>query len=194
MIVFGKERDYIMHDKNNVKGFFGEYRFLSNFEVSDVFLDGLLYTSTEAAYQSAKTLSMQEREKFTKLAPKDAMRAGRELQKTELFRTDWEEVKFDIMSVVVFDKFYRNLSLREKLISTERKHLEETNHWKDIYWGVCDGVGQNNLGLVLMNVRNFWSHRKDNKYTRFQLERAFNAGWNHIDFEDWFTEMGGYKR
>lgn len=31
MFIMGKERDYIVHDEKNVKGFFGEYRFLSKY-------------------------------------------------------------------------------------------------------------------------------------------------------------------
>ena len=26
-------------------------------------------------------------------------------------------------------------------------------HWHDTYWGVCDGVGKNRLGQLLMNLR-----------------------------------------
>ena len=40
------------------------------------------------------------------------------------------------------------------LLSTGDKYLEETNHWKDTYYGVCDGVGKNVLGKILMSVRN----------------------------------------
>ena len=42
MIVFGKERDYIIHDESQIKGFFGEYRFLSNFELGDVIYEECL--------------------------------------------------------------------------------------------------------------------------------------------------------
>ena len=66
------------------------------------------------------------------------------------------------MSAVVFDKFYRNIDLRNKLMETGNRYLEETNHWKDRYWGVCDGKGENNLGKILMSVRKFW--RLSGKY------------------------------
>lgn len=161
MIVNGIERNYIIHDENSVKGFFGEYRYLSNFEVCDVWFDGNLYGSSESAYMSAKTLDFILREKFTKqsgIIPKEAKKLGREIP----LRSDWEEVKYEVMASVVFDKFYRNKELRNKLLSTGNKYLEETNHWKDVYWGVCDGVGENNLGKLLMSIRSFW---KPKKYT-----------------------------
>jgi hypothetical protein len=31
--------------------------------------------------------------------------------------------------------------------------LIEGNTWGDTFWGVCNGVGENNLGKTLMNVR-----------------------------------------
>ena len=156
MIVFGKERDYIIHDNENIKGLFGDYRFLSNFEECPVWFDGLLYNSTEAAYQSGKTLDMNKRKEFTLMSPKESMHAGRAMEKTDFFRKDWKGVKYDVMSSCIFDKFYRNEDLKIKLLQTGNKYIEETNHWKDTWWGVCDGKGQSNLGKIIMGIRQFW--------------------------------------
>lgn len=158
MIVFGKERDYIVHDENNIKGFFGDFRYLSNFEVCDVYFDGDLYGSTEAAYMAGKSKDPATRELFQKssgLTPSEARKLGQVIQ----LRPDWDDVRYDTMASVVFDKFYRNLDLRSKLLSTGDKYIEETNHWNDTYWGVCDGVGKSNLGKILMNVREFWKNK-----------------------------------
>ena len=40
-----------------------------------------------------------------------------------------------------------------KLLDTGDAILIEGNDWGDRYWGVCDGVGQNKLGLILMGLR-----------------------------------------
>jgi predicted NAD-dependent protein-ADP-ribosyltransferase YbiA (DUF1768 family) len=38
---------------------------------------------------------------------------------------------------------------------TENYKLEERNNWGDIWWGVnINGEGENNLGKILMKVRN----------------------------------------
>ena len=42
------------YDSDNIKGFFGGYRWLSNFHVCDVMFEGDLYPSSENAYQAAK--------------------------------------------------------------------------------------------------------------------------------------------
>lgn len=158
MVVSGIERDYIIHDENNIKGFFGEYRWLSNYHVTDIYFDGDLYGSTEAAYMAAKTTDEFIRTYFNKksnITPNDAKALGRKIT----LRSDWDKVKYDVMCSVVFDKFYRNIELREKLLSTGNKHLSEDNHWGDNYWGLCDGKGENALGKILMSVRKFWQDK-----------------------------------
>lgn len=152
MIVNKMERDYIVHSNNEIKGFFGEWRFLCNFHKCPVYFDGVLYPSTESAYMSAKTIDLEQRKSFEDIEPNEAKKLGRIIT----LRSDWEEVKYDVMSSVVFDKFYRHKELRDKLLSTGDAYLEETNHWKDCIWGVCDGVGENYLGKILMGVRDYW--------------------------------------
>ena len=60
------------------------------------------------------------------------------------------------MSSIVFEKFYRNKELRKKLLETGDRYLEETNWWGDDFWGGCNGEGRNELGKILMKVRDFW--------------------------------------
>ena len=48
---------------------------------------------------------------------------------------------------------FLNPDLREKLVATGDAELIEGNHWNDTCWGVCKGIGQNNLGKILMEVR-----------------------------------------
>lgn len=58
------------------------------------------------------------------------------------------------MMEIVFNKFIQNRSLKEKLLDTGNKYLEETNWWKDDFWGVDIKIGgKNNLGKILMKVR-----------------------------------------
>jgi len=60
-----------------IKGFFGEYRFLSNFWFADVFYEGLVYPSVEHAFQAAKTFDIDERLDILKCAePGEAKRLG----------------------------------------------------------------------------------------------------------------------
>jgi N-glycosidase YbiA len=40
------------------------------------------------------------------------------------------------------------------LLDTGDAELVEVNHWRDFWWGVCNGVGANHLGRLLMTIRN----------------------------------------
>ena len=48
---------------------------------------------------------------------------------------------------------FKNVTEQEMLLETGDAYLEETNYWKDTYWGKCNGVGLNNLGEMLMKIR-----------------------------------------
>ena len=41
----------------------------------------------------------------------------------------------------------------EQLISTSPMELREENNWNDKIWGTCNGIGENNLGKILMELR-----------------------------------------
>lgn len=138
-----------VHDDNNIKGFFGDYHYLSNFHECPVIHEGILYGSSEAAYQAAKTLNLKERLRFVDMSPSKSKREGYLVQ----LRPDWEDVKVQVMGEIVKDKFTRNEDLKQLLLSTDDKFLEESNWWQDIFWGVCKGKGENWLGRILMAVR-----------------------------------------
>lgn len=134
---------------DEIKGFQGEFRFLSNFVPAEVMMDGIQYSSTEHAYQAAKTLDPEERLLIQQAStPGQAKRLGKQLKQ----RADWNEVKDDIMRNLLFQKF--NIPhLKKLLLATGDAYIEETNTWNDTYWGVCRGNGQNKLGRLLMEIR-----------------------------------------
>lgn len=137
-------------EQNTLKGFFGTNSFLSNFYECEVHYNGLVYSSSEAAYQAQKTDDEEIRKRFTALTAIESKRAGRKLKIVQ----DWEQTKVKIMYEIVKDKFTRNKELGQKLIDTHNLNLEETNWWWDTFWGVCNGEGKNYLGKILMKVRN----------------------------------------
>ena len=137
-----------------IKGFFGEHRWLSNFWITPVEYEGIMYPSVEHAYQAAKTFDPNWREIVSRAeTPKKAKYYGYRVPKRE----DWESVKLQIMEALVLNKFLRNEELKVRLILTGTGLLEETNSWGDTFWGVCNGVGENHLGKILMKVRESFS-------------------------------------
>lgn len=136
--------------------FADSYRFLSNFWLCEVTVGGLIFPSSEHAYQALKTLDSAQRICFTDpdMSPGQAKRAGR----TVTLRADWEQVKKRAMFRVVLAKFIQNPDLAKLLEATGDMPLEEGNTWHDNYWGACGctehaGYGLNYLGRILMMVR-----------------------------------------
>ncbi len=74
-------------------------------------------------------------------------------------RKDWEQVKVQIMKEICKAKFDQNEDLKKQLLATGRQTLEEGNTWGDRIWGTVDGVGQNYLGKILMEIRKEY-HKK----------------------------------
>jgi ribA/ribD-fused uncharacterized protein len=68
-------------------------------------------------------------------------------------RSDWEQVKDDIMQQGVLRKFETHADIREILIATGDELIVE-NSPIDYYWGCGkDGSGKNRLGEILIAVR-----------------------------------------
>lgn len=135
--------------KDAVKGFFGEYRFLSNFHLCKIEHDGMVFPSSENMYMSFKTLNKQVRAAFQHITPPQAKSLGREL----VLRDDWHAVRYQSMETAIRAKFNQNPDLALLLCETDGLYLEETNNWGDTFWGVCDGIGMNHLGKILMKIR-----------------------------------------
>ena len=123
-----------------------EYEFLSNFYLSPVEFDGDQYPSVENAFQAAKEVG--DRTKFKSCSPGQAKRFGRKVK----LRSDWEEIKIAVMTAIVRNKFTIP-DLKEKLLATGDEELVEGNWWRDTFWGVYKGCGRNELGKILMKVR-----------------------------------------
>lgn len=138
-----------MEQKEIIFGFNGEYRFLSNFYQTPITYEGITYPSVENAYQAAKTINQEERLQFVKISSKEAKSLGKKIT----IREEWDTVKLQVMWNLIYEKFTRNRKLLSFLILTGDKHIEETNWWGDKFWGVCRGEGENNLGKLLMKLR-----------------------------------------
>ena len=153
----GMWKTYARHNDTEISGFFGKYRFLSNFYDAEVKFGGVTYPSSEAAYQASK-IKPEYREPYYTCSAKDSKKMNRDDKKLpdKLLYTaaEFDSIKRRIMKRIVFDKFYRHEHLKEMLFETGNLYLEEANQWGDVFWGKDHKLGgENELGKVLMEIR-----------------------------------------
>ncbi len=126
--------------------FRGEYYFLSNMYECPITYNGLTYKCVESAFQAQKDLSRSK--DFINLNGFEAKRLGRKIH----LRSDWEYVKLSIMKSLLQIKF-SDIVLLNKLKSINEPIIEE-NTWHDTYWGMCNRIGYNHLGILLEEIKN----------------------------------------
>lgn len=147
-----KVPEYAIHNDAEIRGFFGIFRFLSNFFIlkKGIYYDQTFYPSVENAYQAAK-YPILERAEFTECSPSMAKKLG---AKANIDVRYWNKRKLILMEYLINQKFLNDPNLRDMLKATGNAVLEERNNWGDIYWGTdINGEGENHLGNILMKVR-----------------------------------------
>jgi predicted NAD-dependent protein-ADP-ribosyltransferase YbiA (DUF1768 family) len=145
--------DYVTHDELVIKGFFGKYFWLSNGKKSDIIdsnYPDIIYPYSENAYQASKFDDPFLKRRFQVIPFKEAILLAWELRNQ--IRPDWNDIKLLKMEEILLQKF-NNPVLKNRLLETGNRYLEETNHWNDQFWGVCNGIGENHLGKILMKIR-----------------------------------------
>lgn len=133
-----------------IDNFSGEHAFLSNFYRCRIPIYGLVFPSSENAYQAMKSEDPSAWSDFADPAMTSiqSKRSGKRLK----IRKDWDTHRLVVMNEILRVKFSIK-DLAVKLMSTEDSELIEGNYWGDIFWGVCKGTGENHLGRILMEIR-----------------------------------------
>lgn len=133
--------------------FSGRASFLSNFasyEKEEYFnYRGIFYHSNEHFYQAMKFESPNIR---YQIARHPSIGLKKFVRTLGPIREDWDEIKLEVMEEGLRYKFSLP-RFKWLLLSTHNLELVEYNYWGDTFWGVCKGVGENNLGKLLMKIR-----------------------------------------
>lgn len=124
--------------------------YMGNFYRHRFFIYNRWWDCVEAPYQAMKTFDKIEQDSIQKA--KSSMEARLLGQKITM-RSDWDEVKNNVMKECLMAKFLQHKHLRDQLIATGNEELVEDSPI-DAYWGCgSDGLGKNMLGKLLMEVR-----------------------------------------
>ena len=126
----------------------------SNFSQYGIEMEGVWWDTVEHYFQAQKFENKDYQEKIRRsYEAKDAINLGR--TRDVPIRTDWEEIKDSIMKTGVLKKFETHPSLTKLLLSTKNQEIIESSP-HDYYWGCgADGSGENRLGKILMEVRQY---------------------------------------
>lgn len=149
-----------------INRFTGQYEFLSNFYHAPMIepTTGLLIPTVEHGFQACKVQDDSAEIAAIILdldTPTQAKMAGRQVT----LRSDWEDIKVDVMRSMLELKFLQHPKLRLKLVRTHPHGLIEGNYWHDNFWGICtcfkcstsnqrrSPSAMNHLGKLLREIR-----------------------------------------
>ena len=128
------------------------YGVFSNFSRHAITLKSKTWPTTEHYFQAQKFADTpyEERVRLTE-SPRFAANMGR--NRSLSLRSDWEQVKDDVMRDAIRAKFTQYPDLKKILLDTgDDEIVEHTTN--DSYWADGgDGSGKNMLGKILMEIR-----------------------------------------
>ncbi len=141
------------------------YGCFSNFSLHPIEIEGIPWQTVEHYYQAQKFVGSENESLIQVIrnvsTPMEAAQIGRD--RTLKLRSDWEDVKQQVMWQGVLTKFLRHTDIQAILLDTGEALLVEDSP-TDYYWGCGqDKTGQNQLGKILMNVRQEIRCRRQSK-------------------------------
>ena len=137
--------------------FRGQYEFLSNFFMSPLSIEGIVFPTVEHAYQAMKS---KDRNVWRVVSQLEYAHQAKMYGKGIAIdpSVDWDKMRDEVMFRLLTAKF--NIPhLRVALIKVQQD-IVENNYWHDNYWGIClcdkcEGIkGQNRLGKMISVIRN----------------------------------------
>lgn len=177
----------------------------SNFYEAPVAWRGITWRNAECAFQCAKACDDEfgyHAEMIRDLIGAKAKSYGRTAIS---LRTDWEQIKHDVMLKVVRAKFQQNDELAELLKSTgDQFIIEDTTAWHDNTFGRCScpkcvmQTAENSLGNILMLVRaelrgedscfvSFEDYREEIYRVNLLDKESVNAVVDKMHASSWFS-------
>ncbi|MDM1072008.1 NADAR family protein [Empedobacter brevis] len=162
------------------------YVSFSNFAPFPIFINGKLWKTVEHYFQANKFSNLDIIEKISNYSsPMDAVKEGR--NRFNIIKSDWEEIKDDVMYKGLYFKFIQHPKLTKELLSTGNTMIIE--HTKnDKYWADGgDGSRKNRLGELLIVLREEIKNLIDSE---IDLILPPWIAFPNIDQNDLFWRMG----
>jgi ribA/ribD-fused uncharacterized protein len=135
--------------------FYGsEFYVLSNFSAFTLRWRGHRFDTSEAAYHWEKFSDKRpEIQELIRCAPSAHEAFTIAAHWTSYRRSDWDEVRVDVMRDILRAKVEQHPYVRKKLLETGTRELVEDS-WRDDFWGWGPNRdGRNMLGTLWMEIR-----------------------------------------
>lgn len=178
---------------SKVINFYGRsmpYFEFSNFYRAPIDVDGSIWKTSEHYFQAMKFDGHPEHVRAVKEAntPMVAARTGRDTNRPR--RSEWDEVRDDVMYKALYAKFTQHDNLKELLLNTGDATIVE-HTVNDSYWGDGgDGSGKNMLGVLLMKLREaLRKEDAENNYFQKALDRASEVFGDMSRAEEWMEKQ-----
>lgn len=147
--------------EERVIGFWQErerYGCFSNFYPCEFTWEGRRFNCSEQAFMWAKAYWFSDEETANQILletdPKKIKKLGRKVKNFD--DSKWAKIRYHFMLTINRAKYTQNKELRDILLSTGRATIVEDSPF-DYIWGTGkDGSGQNLLGKVLMELREYF--------------------------------------
>lgn len=128
------------------------YFALHNFSAHAITIDGITYPTAEHAFHALKFNDDEIRQKIINSAsPVAAYKLSKELKPRR--RSDWDEIKVDVLTSIIRHKVQQNPDVKEVLIASGDERIIEVNPYDDFWGNGPDGNGLNHTGNILMKIR-----------------------------------------
>jgi ribA/ribD-fused uncharacterized protein len=129
-----------------------DYGEFSNFARYPISLKGKRWPTSEHYFQAQKFAEPKDQEEIRNAnTPMLAAQMGRDRKRK--LRRDWESAKIGVMRDAVEAKFRQHAELGAMLLATGNAKLVEHTENDDFWGDGGDGKGRNELGRILMAVR-----------------------------------------
>jgi N-glycosidase YbiA len=147
--------DYLnREDSATVRFYSTPFEPLNNWSAHQVKIWGKTFATAEHAYQFKK-FDMTDNDVADKVLNAPSPWAAYQLaqQYKAQMRDDWHQLKYSIMHEIITAKAAQHIDVQERLNKTAGRTIIEDSP-SDSFWGCgADGLGENNLGKIWMDVR-----------------------------------------
>lgn len=147
-----------------------KYFFLHPYYSYKVKYKEIEYCCIWVALLSQKFKEVEIQKEFANFTLEEAIINNQKYEKLKSYNwKEWNNRKYNIMEKLYKYRLYTDEVAMQKLLDTKTQNIEFCLNPNEYFWGVYEEQGENNIGRILMNIR-------DEKFHKNKLENIKNKG------------------